>query len=84
MENQFLVKYISGDKDISWLTEGEVYLAVEDYRDKFIRILFDDQGKKRIHYKWRFDELTFIDIWELKRNGTYALLYIHSPRKRLW
>lgn len=68
MEKYFLVKYIDHKNHLRWLTEGKVYLAAEDYGDALIQILFDDQGKKRIHFKWRFKELTFTDIWELKRN----------------
>lgn len=54
---------------IRYLTKDRIYLCVEIIHDNTCyRIEKDDRKKTQVHCKSHFTGVTFVDIWELKRN----------------
>jgi len=75
MENQFLVICKDNSKRMkAGLTNDKIYLVTEHpCNNDFFCIIRDDKGGSSPWYKYRFEKLTFVDVWELKRNGTYFI-----------
>jgi len=67
---KFLVRAIEGDHDRhTALTKNKIYLGIRGISGRFIKIDTDDRGNRAVgFFAHRFKILSFVDIWELKRN----------------